>query len=397
MNASARQYSRSASGLFYAAGLLATGLLLALPARVDAQRRLDLPGCTASSLGGVPASRISRLARGFNLPGWLDGDSPRLPDLNTLARLRARGFTHIRLPLVETGFAGDRVLPQVRADRLENLDRALDALLSRDYSVTIDMHPSGDFGRMHARDPERGAALLEQSWLILSRHLARRDPERVFLELLNEPTTNREMWIKQAEHLTKIIRTEAPGHTIIYGPADFQRVEALVATVPLSDPNIVYAFHYYDPMVFTHQGLDWEPENPLADLRRVPFPASSTDPRVRAQILGLQRRGKMAAARELETQLAMPWTTARIEEAIATAGAWSSQRQRAVILNEFGALAAHSQPEDRARWLETVRTAAERNCVGWTHWDYADGFGFVRRERGREIPDEGILRALLGR
>jgi len=43
-----------------------------------------------------------------------------------------------------------------------------------------------------------------------------------------------------------------------------------------------------------------------------------------------------------------------------------------------------------------VRRAAERACIGWTHWDYADAFGFVRRVGDKEIPDQAVVRALLG-
>ena len=67
-----------------------------------------------------------------------------------------------------------------------------------------------------------------------------------------------------------------------------------------------------------------------------------------------------------------------------------------MIINEFGVLGWKTAPADRARWLRAVRTAAEHHCIGWTHWDYADSFGFVRRIDGREIPDETIVEALLG-
>ena len=33
--------------------------------------------------------------------------------------------------------------------------------------------------------------------------------------------------------------------------------------------------------------------------------------------------------------------------------------------------------------------------MGWAHWDYADGFGFVRRVGRIGIPDEMIIYALL--
>ena len=82
---------------------------------------------------------------------------------------------------------------------------------------------------------------------------------------------------------------------------------------------------------------------------------------------------------------------------IAQAGSWSERQQRPVILNEFGVLRWKAAPTDRARWLRTVRSAAEDACVGWAHWDYADGFGFMRRTGDREVPDPISIDALLER
>jgi endoglucanase len=94
--------------------------------------------------------------------------------------------------------------------------------------------------------------------------------------------------------------------------------------------------------------------------------------------------------------VAAPWTEERVAAAIGEAAAWATRHRRPVIINEFGVLSFKAAPADRARWLRAVRTAAEQHCIGWTHWEYADGFGFVRRVEGREAPDEAIVDALLG-
>jgi endoglucanase len=90
-----------------------------------------------------------------------------------------------------------------------------------------------------------------------------------------------------------------------------------------------------------------------------------------------------------------PWTENRIDAEIARAASWSERQRRPVIINEFGVLGWKAAAADRARWLRTVRRSAERRCIGWTHWDYADGFGFIRRIGEREVPDQAIVRALL--
>jgi endoglucanase len=149
-------------------------------------------------------------------------------------------------------------------------------------------------------------------------------------------------------------------------------------------------------MVFTHQGLDWAPNDPLRLLSNIPFPTVSDRAGVDTIRERLEREGHADAARLLQDELRSPWTAERIAAELARAGAWSATHHAPVILNEFGALSIKSRPADRARWLATVRQAAEQNCLGWAHWEYADSFGFVRREGGREIPDEQMLDALVG-
>jgi endoglucanase len=280
------------------------------------------------------------------------------------------------------------------ARQFAELDFAIDSLNRLGFGVSIDMHPGDRFARLHVAEPERAYALLESLWRLLARNYAGRSPERVFFEVLNEPTVNWTIWKDQGPRLAAVIRREAPFHTIIYGHPDYQRIDALAGVTPLLDPNVIYAAHFYDPMIFTHQGLDWS-DDPLRYLRKVPFPARLTDPAVSGLLDELGRQGRDSAVALVKTALREPWTEHRIDAEVARAAAWAERHRRPVIINEFGVLGWKADPSDRARWLRAVRSAAERSCIGWTHWDYADGFGFVRRVADREIPDEPIMRALL--
>jgi hypothetical protein len=53
-----------------------------------------------------------------------------------------------------------------------------------------------------------------------------------------------------------------------------------------------------------------------------------------------------------------------------------------------------SEPQDRAAWIRDVRTALERNGIGWTMWDYSGSFGVVTKKDGKAVADENVLRAL---
>ena len=148
----------------------------------------DRPACQPQPPTGVPASRLALMARGFNLTGWLDTTTPRRPDETALAALRRRGLTHIRLPvaaerLMDAFSTRDRVTEQLR-----ELDRAIDHLIALGFGVSLDLHPGDRLGRLHVADRERAFDLITSAWTVLARRYADRSVERLFFEVLNEPT-----------------------------------------------------------------------------------------------------------------------------------------------------------------------------------------------------------------
>src|SRR5712691_6898356 len=92
----------------------------------DSPPSTTAPACEARI--GVPPSRLAALARGFNLPGWLEGGTPRRPDTGVLAGLRARGFSHIRLPVGAERLMEEFSLRTDVARQLAELDLAVDTL-----------------------------------------------------------------------------------------------------------------------------------------------------------------------------------------------------------------------------------------------------------------------------
>jgi endoglucanase len=375
-------------------GLSLAAALAATDASSGEARSRD--ACDAAAKSGVPKARLALLARGFNLTGWFDPTPGRRPDEHVLRTLLARGLTHVRLP-VDGELLMEGISPRATVEKhLAEIDEAVDSLLRIGFAVSLDMHPGDAFSRIHAREPARALAILEDAWRILARRHAGRDPERLYFEILNEPAIEAP-WARQAPRVVAAVRREAPDHTIVVGPGGPQRIEALTALSPVPDRNVVYAIHFYDPMAFTHQGLTWgEEDEPLRHFRDVPFPSSLAHAGVQTLYHRLLREGRTNAAQSLVEQMRKPWNEDAVQEQFARAAEWAVRFGRAVIVNEFGVLRWKVDPQDRERWLRTVRSAAERFCIGWAHWDYADGFGLATRSDGRTIPDPLTLEALLG-
>jgi endoglucanase len=356
-----------------------------------------LGGAIAASLGRARSFAAtpdaSSLARGFNLPDQAPLMPGRAPDRLTLKALRDLGFGHVRLPVL-----GEAVMPRFSgAPRIEttlsDLERALKALTDLGFAVSVDMHPGDEFGRLHHSDPEAGYAALLEGWRALASAIQRQDRGRIYAEMLNEPHVADSVWRPQAERLVTALRPLLPRTPFIVGPAPFQRVEALAAWRPLDDPGVIYAFHYYDPMAFTHQGLTWDASSPLSRLDGVPFPTSRDDPAMTRTLAALRARGEDALAEEIDASLDQPWDARAIMRQFEPLATWSRLHRVPVILNEFGVLKFKAAPAARLAWLRAVRRAAEHCGFAWAHWDYNDGFGLLGQD-GR--PDEGVIEALLG-
>ncbi len=337
---------------------------------------------------GIPPA----LRRGFNLPDQAPRRDGKAADPATLAALRRRGMTHIRLPLVAEAalpyFSG----PAARGAALDDLERSLGRLLKLDYAVTVDLHPDGPLHDLLRSDPDEAQRALRAGWRGLAARLERWPAPRIFAELLNEADIGDDVWRPFAEDLAGEARALLPRTTLVVGPAPFQRAEQLARWRPFADRNVLYAVHFYTPMIFTHQGLDWDASSPYSHLEGVPFPSAERVPvlaRLRAEALA---RGDRPAARALEETARTAWTPAAISAQFSALAAWSASHAVPVIVNEFGVLRFKAPRAGRLAWLAAVRAAAEANGFGWAHWDYAGGFGLLD-EQGRI--DAGVMSALL--
>ena len=366
--------------------VLSAGLLLAL-LTTGAQAQ-GAPQCHAPA--AFPNTELlADMRRGVNLPGWDHEDVSRRPALAQLRAVRDAGLTHIRL------LVNDEPFRNGGADTyLDALYEQVILLLSLDFSVSIDLHAGGEIGREFAGNVAGASDLVSGIWQQLARVARRLPPERVAVELLNEPEFGQDDWMGMAERLVRELRQVLPDHTIVLGPSGPQRHEMLSGMEPLADRNIVYAVHYYDPFAFTHQGANWgAADDPLRLYENLPFPAPAGDPAVAANIEKLRSIGAKDAAAALQRSIAGGWDVALLTKAYDTMEDWALRHDRPVIVNEFGVLNFVAPRQSRLGWLALNTHLAEARCIGWTHWDFQDGFGLTDPETG--LPDPAIIDALM--
>jgi aryl-phospho-beta-D-glucosidase BglC (GH1 family) len=232
----------------------------------------------------VPPARLAQLTHGINLSHWFsqiptaDGayrhdwfeTYDRPADFQLLAHA---GFRHVRFP-VEFEMFMDAAHPDtLKPEFLPDFDRALDEILAAGLAVIVDWHAREDT-KLRLRTDDAFVDAATRVWRAMAKHLAARDPDRVFLETMNEPAgMELPRWWHVQGGFVAAIRAALPHSTIIVSPYQWGGLDEMVKTTPYADDNIVYNFHFYEPMVFTHQSAAW-PGMGLEPIRNLAYPVT---------------------------------------------------------------------------------------------------------------------------
>lgn len=366
---------------------------------------LALAMCAAITLATASAQpngsdlafqRASHLQRGINASIWFaqsphDYSVQRLETFTTtddIALMEKLGFDHVRLSIDP-----DPLLPWLHDPTdttpfVTQLDKTVQSILDHHLSVIIDIHPESSYKAplLHDNDSVQQFSAL---WTTLAAHFSHLDPERVFFEIMNEPEQNDpSRWQAIQSTVASAIREAAPNHTIIASGAHYSGLDDLMQLQPLSQSNVIYTFHDYEPFPFTHQGATWtSPE--VRPLRGVPYPSS---PEAIAPFLPQEP--------DLHSQLFLEqyglgrWDAVRVESTVAFAARWAELHHAPVYCGEFGVLRNFAPPAMRAQWIQDMRVALEKYQIGWAMWDYQTNFGLVTKANGTTTPDPAIVEAL---
>lgn len=351
-----------------------------------------------SSASQTAFARAQHLKRGINVSHWFSQSandySPRHTDTETtaddIALIAHLGFDNVRLsidaaPLEQEPLGSDGL----NADFVRRLDRVVDTILADGLAVQIDLHPEESY-KMPLRTSNEAVDRMTMLWRKLAAHYANRDPERVFFEIMNEPEENDPYrWAGIQARAAAVIREVAPYNTIIATGPNFSDIVDLLTQHPLSDGNVIYNFHFYDPHTFTHQGASWG-LTWWSYEHGIPYPATeSTMQQLVKEIPDPANRY------DLELYWLDHWDAARIRTLIDEAAAWGKSNNVPLICNEFGALRQVTEPSSRNAWIHDVRTALEADGIGWAMWDYHGSFGVVLKQGGQPAhPDPATVKAL---
>ena len=286
--------------------------------------------------------------RGINLGGWLsqcDYSENRLnhfitePDFEKIA---SWGLDHVRIPIDynvlenedgsydESGFA--------------RVEKALELAKKYGLKAIIDLHKTAGFS---FDEGEQETGFFENDkyqerfyrlWEELAKHFGK-DTDNVAFELLNEVTDQQYSgtWNRISRECIARIRAYAPDTLILLGSYWNNSPEAVKDLEKPYDDKVIYNFHCYSPMEFTHQGAPW-----VKDL---------TDTKMNFADMDI--------------------TPEFFEKLFAEAMETAKNNGTSLYCGEYGVI-DRATPEDALKWFKVINSVFEKYKIARAAWSYKE-------------------------
>lgn len=285
--------------------------------------------------------------RGINLGGWLSQCSYEKQHMESFIseedfRLIAEmGADHVRLPfdynIIEDENSG------FSEEGFGYIDFALEMCRKYGLNIVLDLHKAAGFS-FDKGEQETGFfedRRLQQRFLDLWEEMAKRYGglhEFTAFELLNEVTDQSyiNVWNDLVYECIARIRKHAPETPILVGSYWNNSVDAVKALRKPYDDRVVYNFHCYSPLEFTHQGAYW---------------TDDIDPAVR---MSYKQSG---------------WDSGKFMELFREALEFAAVNNTVLYCGEYGVIDVVS-PEDTLQWYRDIHTAFENCGIARCAWCY---------------------------
>jgi aryl-phospho-beta-D-glucosidase BglC (GH1 family) len=223
--------------------------------------------------------------KGVNLGGWLSQCEYSKEHFDTfitesdIANISNWGVDHVRLPIDYNLIENNGIFSEAG---FKYIDNALEWCGQYNLNLILDLHKTPGFS-FDDGEKENGFFFSEnyqQHFYKIWRELTKRYAkfgDRIAFELLNEVTDKAycDAWNKISRTCIEVIRQISADTVILIGGYWNNSIEAVMDLDQPYDDRIVYNFHCYDPLHFTHQGAYW-----VKDMKpdfRESFPASGAD------------------------------------------------------------------------------------------------------------------------
>ena len=325
--------------------------------------------------------KLEGYMHGVNLGGWLsqcDHTKERYDNFikeEDIEVIKNWGLDHIRVP-IDYDLVEDNE-GNYKEDGFAYLDKVLDWAEKYGLNMILDLHKTFGFS-FDDGEAETGFfenASYQERFYKLWEEFAKRYgkySDRLCFEILNEVTEKEycDIWNEISTKCIKRIRAIAPDIKILLGGYYNNSIEALKDLALPVDENIVYNFHCYEPLVFTHQGGYW-----VAGMDtnfRMPFDVTYGKYNEYTE-QNLARYAADFSDFDSDKVMGVEYFENLVSEAVRVA----EERNVALYCGEYGVINL-ATAEDTMKWYKMICSVFEKHGIGRAAWSYKEmDFGLV--------------------
>lgn len=324
---------------------------------------------------------LENYQKGINLGGWISQSLDYSEDYyNTfitekdIQSIAGMGFDHIRVPVdyqviqtddgafIESGLK--HIDDCISWAEKYSLHMILDLHKTAGYAFDEQENSSGFFTDIAYQDQ------FIELWKFLAKRYGHREDILAF-EILNEivDSSMAQKWNEIAKRCITEIRSIAPTIKILLGGVNYNSVNAIKLLDDPVDENIVYNFHCYEPMIFTHQNAYWV-KGMIKDFH-TSYPKTLEEYKEETTKIEAFQVSPLFDANAKE--IGVPFFEQLFSEALAVA----KERNVSLYCGEFGVI-DQADPEDAAKWFEDILSVFHKHGIGYAIWNYKDkDFGLI--------------------
>ncbi len=336
---------------------------------------------------------------GINLGGWLSqcGKGNYTEErYNTfivkedIERIASWGLDHVRLPIDYNVIMNED--GSFITHGFTHIDRCLEWCFENNLNVVIDLHKTlgyvfDDAGYCDFFSSEKMQDSFVELWKEIIRRYSKYG-DKVAFELLNEITTEDKAvkWNEIAKRTVSAIREISSDAKIIIGGIFNSSLYGLTLLDAPYDENIVFTFHCYSPLIFTHQAAYWIEQMPKD--YKIAFPKAIGELKdASAAVFG------DTFDREFVSEdLSAMYDAEHFKSMFATAHEISEKYNVPMYCGEYGVI-DNADPASTLRWYEEISKAFNDYSICRSAWSYKlMDFGFIDPHYSDVV--EGMLKCL---
>ncbi len=321
-----------------------------------------------------------KLNRGVNLGGYFSQCEHSIPHYESfigeedIKKIADIGFDHVRLPIDYEVFEQENGEPFEKGYEL--VKRVVEWCRKAGLDVVLDLHKAYGYDFNDAGNAEKNNLFtderLKQRFVDLWKRIATnfKDYDNVAFELLNEVVEkeNALLWNDLIERAMSAIRSLTKETPVIYGGIQWNSVKTLKLLEPPKYENVIYTFHFYEPLLFTHQKAHWVAA--MDPNETISYPESMQYYCEKSKKLGYQ--GEVVTQAKSKT-MGPEFIREMVEEAVSAA----KNARVPLYCGEFGVI-DQAPVQDTLNWFKDVDQVFREYNIGCAVWSYKEmDFGLI--------------------